>query len=106
MPAKETIPTQLMPPVMPKRPLPAEKAQELLHPRLATAPAVQPASPVVKITTKILSDQVKWLREQANRYGIDHPRAPRLTMEELMQIALDELRRNDNLDELIRRYRS
>lgn len=119
---KETIGTTIPQIPKPVRPRAGEKARTLLE--QGTEEASQgntekrgdhetslPASPVPvapmysKITTKVLTSQLQWMREQITEFQIEHPRSPKLTMEEVVQVAIDELRTSGNLDERIQRYR-
>jgi hypothetical protein len=58
-----------------------------------------------KLTTRVRADQLAWLQEQARTYHRRHPRAPRLTIEELTRLAIDHLRDAPHLDALVGKYR-
>jgi hypothetical protein len=58
-----------------------------------------------KLTTRVRADQLAWLQEQARSYHRRHPRAPRLTIEELTRLAIDHLRDAPHLDALVGEYR-
>jgi hypothetical protein len=61
---------------------------------------------VTKLTTRLPTDQVEWLKGEAKGYRERNPRRPRVTIEELMSIAIEHLREAKNLDALIAKYRS
>lgn len=58
-----------------------------------------------KLTTRVRAEQFAWLQEQARTYHRRHPRAPKLTIEELVRLAIDQLRESPHPDGLIARYR-
>lgn len=85
----------------PRRSDPAERAAALI-----TGTQPTPAGPeTCKLTTRVLAEQLAWLQAQARTYHRRHPRAPKLTIEELVRIALDQLREVPHLDGLVTRYR-
>ena len=86
----------------PRRADPAERAAALMK---ATTPAPVEPDGTCKLTTRVRADQLAWLQEQARTYHRRHPRAPRLTIEELVRLALDQLRESPHLDGHINRYR-
>ena len=61
---------------------------------------------ITKLTTRLPTEQVEWLREQAKGYRERNPRRPRVTIEELIAIAVEHLREAKNLDATIAKYRS
>jgi hypothetical protein len=65
----------------------------------------EPSAGTCKLTTRVRTDQLDWLQEQARTYHRRHPRAPKLTIEELVRLAVDQLREAPHLDSLIGRYR-
>jgi len=64
------------------------------------------SSAVTKLTTRIPADQLKWLKEEAKGYRERNPRRPRVTIEELITVAIDHLREAKNLDQVIAKHRS
>ena len=58
-----------------------------------------------KLTTRVRADQLAWLQEQARTYHRRNPRAPKLTIEELTRLAIDQLAEAPHLDALIGKYR-
>jgi len=54
----------------------------------AEAPAA--LSTFTKLTTRIPPDQLDWLKGEVKRYRAEHPRAPKITIEELMASPDDE----------------
>lgn len=88
----------------PRRPDAADRAAALIEtPPLAAAPG--PTAATSKLTTRVRADQLAWLQDQARTYHRRHPRAPKLTIEELVRLALDHLRDAPGLDGLVARYR-
>jgi hypothetical protein len=49
---------------------------------------------------------VDWLKAEVKRYRAEHPRVPKLTIEELMRVALEHLKEAKNLDSLITKHRT
>jgi len=66
--------------------------------------ATEPRRP--KLTTRILPEQLDWIHHELARFREEFPRAPRLTVAELVQIALEELRESKNIDYLVTKFRS
>src|SRR5512135_2443472 len=64
------------------------------------------APPATKLTTRLPSEQVEWLKDEAKGYRERHPRWPRVTLEELLAIAIDHLREAKDLDAVIGQHRS
>ena len=64
------------------------------------------APSVTKLTTRLPTEQVEWLKGEAKGYRERHPRWPRVTLEELIAIAIDHLREAKNLDSVIGKHRS
>jgi hypothetical protein len=64
-----------------------------------------PASTFAKLTTRVPPDQLEWLKGEAKRYRAEHPRAPKVTIEELIRVAIDHLKEAKNLDALIAKHR-
>lgn len=85
----------------PRRADPAERAAALV----SGAVHVPPGPETCKLTTRVRADQLAWLQEQARTYHRRHPRAPKLTIEELVRLAVDTLRETPHMDGLIGRYR-
>jgi hypothetical protein len=91
-----------MPPTPVRRIDAAEKARRLL----SAPPAGCEGDRLAKLTTRVRAEQLSWLREEAARFRVRNPRAPRLTVEELTRVALEHLREAQDLDALVARYRS
>jgi len=81
---------------------PADRAAALVT---GGEPAAAGPDGTCKLTTRVRADQLAWLQEQARTYHRRHPRAPRLTIEELVRLAIDQLRESPHPDGLIARYR-
>jgi hypothetical protein len=60
----------------------------------------------VKVGTRLPPDLVDWLKHQVAEYRRRNPHAPRLTIEELLRIAIVDLRARGPVDKTIARYRS
>ena len=60
----------------------------------------------VKVGTRLPPDLVDWLKQQVTEYRRRNPHAPRLTIEELLRIAIVDLRARGPVDKTIARYRS
>jgi len=60
----------------------------------------------VKVGTRLPPDLVDWLKQQVAEYRRRNPHAPRLTIEELLRIAIVDLRTRGPVDKTIARYRS
>lgn len=84
----------------PRRTDPAERATALME---RSTPAE--ADGTCKLTTRVRADQLAWLHEQARTYHRRHPRAPKLTIEELVRLAVDQLRELPHIDGLVGKYR-
>jgi hypothetical protein len=87
----------------PRRADTADRAAALIGDRPPAAH--REGSGTCKLTTRVRADQLDWLQDQARTYHRRHPRAPKLTIEELARLALDHLRDAPNLDGLIARHR-
>ncbi|HMB02720.1 MAG TPA: hypothetical protein VKP69_03150 [Isosphaeraceae bacterium] len=61
---------------------------------------------MTKLTTRLATEQVEWLKGEAKGYRERHPRRPRVTLEELIAIAIDHLREAKNFDAVIGKHRS
>ena len=116
MSQREEIPASVDLPGAPARRMgAAEKARALITPVPDSAPAGRgpaavvaapaPAGTFAKLTTRVPPDQLEWLKGEAKRYRAEHPRAPKLTIEELIRVAIDHLKEAKNLDGLIVKYR-
>lgn len=81
-----------------------EKAQRLQDRARGRGTDAEP--PVTKLTTRLPSEQVAWLKSEAKGYRERNPRRPRATIEELIAVAVDHLRETKNLDSVIAKYRS
>lgn len=103
MSTREEIPASVELPSTPARRIgAAEKARAMMTPD-AEAPA--PQSTFTKLTTRIPPDQLEWLKGEVKRYRAEHPRAPKITIEELIRVAIDSLKDAKNLDALIAKHR-
>lgn len=60
----------------------------------------------VKVGTRLPPDLVEWLKQQVQEYRKRNPHAPRLTIEELLRIALVDLRARGPVDKTVARYRA
>jgi len=111
MSQREEIPASVdLPPTPARRMGAAEKARTLITPLAEPAPAKEPApapaNTFAKLTTRIPPDQLAWLKDEAKRYRTAHPRAPKVTIEELIRVAIDHLKEAKNLDVLIAKHRT
>ncbi len=112
MSQREEIPASVdLPPTPARRMGAAEKARALIttvaEPDRPQEPApASSASTFAKLTTRIPPDQIEWLKEEAKRYRTEHPRAPKVTIEELIRVAIDHLKEAKNLDTLIAKHRT
>jgi hypothetical protein len=112
MPRKDEIPATGDMPQPPARRIDAtEKARQMMQPIVATpAPAEQGGEPAEavfkKVTTRIPLEQFQWLKEEVKQYRKRNPKAPRVTIEGLMMVAIDHLKDAKNLDSVITKYRS
>ncbi len=112
MPRKDEIPATGDMPQPPARRIDAtEKARQMMQ------PVTPPPSPVEqgredeepafkKVTTRIPLEQFQWLKEEVKQHCKRKPKAPRVTMEGLVMVALDHLKDAKKLDSLITKYRS
>lgn len=101
---REEIPASVeLPATPPARRMEAvEKARQLMTP-----PAQEPpAGAQVKLTTRVPPDLIEWLKGEVKRYRAEHPRAPKVTIEELMRVAIEHLKDAKNLDALITKHRT
>lgn len=60
----------------------------------------------VKVGTRLPPDLVEWLKQQVQGYRKRNPHAPRLTIEELLRIAIVDLRARGPVDRTVARYRA
>ncbi len=103
MSAREEIPASVELPSTPVRRMgAADKARQMMTPE-KEAPAA--LSTFTKLTTRIPPDQLDWLKGEVKRYRAEHPRAPKITIEELIRVAIDSLKEAKNLDALIAKHR-
>ena len=58
-----------------------------------------------KVTGRVFPDQQEWFKGVSRDYNERHPRQPRLTGDELMRIAIEHLRKVENLDSVIAEHR-
>jgi hypothetical protein len=112
MPRKDEIPATGDMPQPPARRIDAtEKARQMMQPiPVASPPAEQGGEPgdaiFKKVTTRIPLEQFQWLKEEVKQYRKRNPKAPRVTIEGLMMVAIDHLKDAKNLDSVITKYRS
>src|SRR5512135_1453137 len=107
--AEERIPPSGGGPIVPPRGQRVdhvEKAQRLREQARGRAGEAASAPLVTKLTTRLPTEQVEWLKSEAQGYRERHPRWPRVTLEELIAIAIDYLREAKNLDAVIGKHRS
>ena len=98
---------------MPTPPAKRIDAQEKARQLLASAPPAQPVGqgePVAadsfkKITTRIPAEDFQWLKDEVKRYRQRNPRAPRLTIEGLILVAVEHIKKEKDLDGLVAKYR-
>ncbi len=60
----------------------------------------------VKVGTRLPPDLVEWLKQQVQGYRRRNPHAPRLTIEELLRIAIIDLRARGPVDKTVACYRA
>jgi hypothetical protein len=112
MPRKDEIPATGDMPQPPTRRIDAtEKARQMMQPVAVPPPAAgqgsEPEEAVFKkVTTRIPLEQFHWLKEEVKQYRKRNPKAPRVTIEGLMMVAIDHLKDAKNLDSVITKYRS
>jgi hypothetical protein len=113
MPRKDEIPATGDMPQPPARRIDAtEKARQMMQPDTPppAAPAEQGEEADIlafkKVTTRIPLEQFQWLKEEVKQYRKRNPKAPRVTIEGLMMVAIDHLKDAKNLDSVIVKYRS
>src|ERR1700679_4002085 len=112
MPRKDEIPATGDMPQPPDRRIDAtEKAGQMMQPVQVAAAATDEggeSSDAVfkKVTTRIPLEQFQWLKEEVKQYRKRNPKAPRVTIEGLMMVAIDHLKDAKNLDSVITKYRS
>jgi len=112
MPRKDEIPATGDMPQPPARRIDAtEKARQMMQPIPVTLASAEqgeePADAVFKkVTTRIPLEQFQWLKEEVKQYRKRNPKAPRVTIEGLMMVAIDHLKDAKNLDGVITKYRS
>lgn len=80
----------------------ADKARQMM--RVATEEPMRPT--FRKLTTRVPFEQIEWLNQQPRAYRERNPTRPRVTIEELITIALDHLRDAKDLDAVIAKHRS
>jgi hypothetical protein len=111
MTRREEIPVSNDMPTPPARRIDAqEKARQLLTPAASAPPTAGQGEPVAedafkKITTRIPAEDMQWLKDEAKRYRQRNPRAPRLTIEGLILVAIEHLKKEKDLDGLVAKYR-
>jgi hypothetical protein len=60
----------------------------------------------MKVGTRLPPDLVEWLKQEVAEYRRRNPHAPRLTIEELLRIAILDLRARGPVDKTVARYRA
>jgi len=80
----------------------------LLSSRAKRLPSTDPSSDAffVKVGTRLPPDLVEWLKQQVQGYRRRNPHAPRLTIEELLRIAIVDLQARGPVDKTVARYRA
>jgi hypothetical protein len=112
MPRKDEIPATGDMPQPPARRIDAtEKARQMMQPMASPLVPVEQGgdgtdSLYKKVTTRIPIEQFHWLKEEVKQYRKRNPKAPRVTIEGLVMVALDHLKDAKNLDSVITKYRS
>lgn len=121
MPREELSTNIPLPTPHPKRQTAPEKARALLNEskasealeagqgakRTTKQTAAQPEGTYKVLSGRVFLDQHDWFCQAPKAWRTRHPRKPKLTRDELMRIAIEHLRDNeDELDALIERYRS
>lgn len=101
MSQREELPAIDMPQPV-KRIEPADKARRMMQ-----VPRDEPNGPIFKkITTRVSKEQFDWLSEQPRAYRARNTSRPRVTIEELITIALDHLRDSKDLDAVLAKHRA
>ena len=59
-----------------------------------------------KATIRFQPDHLEWLRTEAKGFKVRNPKKPRLTIEELLAVAIDHLREAKSLDAIVAKHRS
>lgn len=78
------------------------KARQMMQ-----VPKEEPDGPSFKkLTTRIPVEQFEWLSQQPKGYRVRNPSRPRVTIEELITIAIDHLRDAKDLDVVIAKHRA
>jgi hypothetical protein len=113
MPRKDEIPATGEMPQPPARRIDAtEKARQMMQPVAVPPPPTAgqggeaEAPAFKKVTTRIPLEQFEWLKEEVKQHRKRNPKAPRVTIEGLMMVALDHLKDAKNLDSVIAKYRN
>jgi hypothetical protein len=120
MPREELSTDIPLPTPRPKRQTASEKARALLNESQESEaleagegkgetiqPEVEPVITYKALTGRVFADQHTWFCQIPKKWRSRYPRKPKLTRDELMRIAIEYLRDNeDELDALIERYRS
>lgn len=121
MPREELSTDIPLPTPRPKRQSAPEKARALLREsqeseareagqgakRASQQATAQPEATYKVLSGRVFLDQHDWFCEAPKAWRARHPRKPKLTRDELMRIAIEHLReQEDELDALIERYRS
>ena len=68
--------------------------------------ALPPDAFFVKVGTRLPPDLMDWIKRQVTEYRRRNPHAPRLTIEELLRIAIVDLQARGPVDKTIARYRA
>lgn len=118
---KEQLQAEVAIPQLPQRRIGVvEKAASLLNPTGETqsanvipssvqSVAVQETAEVglidIKVTFRLLPDQVEWLKQKVKEHHRKYPRAPRLTTQEVIRLLVDHGKTLD-FDKIVARHRS
>jgi hypothetical protein len=118
---KEQLQAEVAIPQLPQRRIGVvEKAASLLN---STAESLNPSSATpliqsdavqetadstpsdIKVTFRLLPDQVEWLKQKVKEHQRKYPRAPRLTTQEVIRLLVDHAKTLD-FDKIVARHRS
>jgi hypothetical protein len=101
--AGEKIDTNVQLAPKPQRLGAGEKAQQIAG-RARRGKIAEPR--YQKVTARVIPDQVSWLRKEVKQYTEKNPMKPKLTMDELMRIAVEHLREAGSVEKLVSKYRA
>ena len=96
----------------PRRRTSGDRARELLDKSRdsgergsARAPKTGSGEQYKKVTGRVFEDQQQWFQSVPKGFNKRHPRQPRLTGDELMRIAIEYLRKAEDIDAVIEEMR-